>query len=85
VAQATGVAGVALQPGDTTLLLLAAAGRDEQVYPQPDALVLERARRPLPGFGHGRHACPGQDLEWRLRRIPATHCVGHPRLRLDGA
>jgi cytochrome P450 len=62
VAQATSVAGVALQPGDAILLLLAAAGRDGQAYPQPDALVLERPDRPLPGFGHGRHACPGQDL-----------------------
>lgn len=62
VAQATCVAGVTLRPGDVVLLLLAAAGRDERVHPQPDAFVLEREDRPPPGFGHGRHACPGQSL-----------------------
>lgn len=78
VAQATSVAGVALQPGDTILLLLAAAGRDEQVHPQPDALVLERARRPLPGFGHGRHACPGPALATSIAATAIRHLLAMP-------
>ena len=57
VAQATSVAGVALQPGDTILLLLAAAGR---------------------GFGHGRHACPGQDLAFAIATSAVQHLLALP-------
>jgi cytochrome P450 len=82
VAQPTSVAGVALQAGDTILLLLAAAGRDghanPHAYPQPDTLVLERPRRPLPGFGHGRHACPGQDLAMGIAATAIQHLLAQP-------
>jgi cytochrome P450 len=78
VAQPTSVAGVALQPGDTILLLLAAAGRDGYANPQPDVLVLERPRRPLPGFGHGRHACPGQALATVIAATAIQHLLALP-------
>jgi cytochrome P450 len=59
VAQATGVAGISLQPGDIILLLLAASGRAEPP-------------RPL-GFGHGRHACPGQALAFTIAACALRH------------
>lgn len=62
VAHACSIGGVALAAGDTILLLLAAAGRDPAMHPQPDELLLARAQPALPAFGHGRHACPGQQL-----------------------
>lgn len=84
VAQATSVAGVALQPGDTILLLLAAAGRDEQANPNPDAFLLERPGRQLLGFGHGRHACPGQDLARAIATTAMQHLLALP-VALDQA
>jgi len=84
VAQATSVAGVALQPGDTILLLLAAAGRDEQAHSQPDVFLLERPERRLLGFGHGRHACPGQELAMLIATIAIQHLLALP-LALDPA
>jgi cytochrome P450 len=69
VTQATSVAGVALQPGDTILLLLAAAGRDADINPHAKA---------LPGFGHGRHACPGQDLAMVIAATAIQHLLALP-------
>lgn len=84
VTQATSVAGVVLQPGDTILLLLAAAGRDEQAHSQPDAFLLERPVRKLLGFGHGRHACPGQELAMLIATSAIQHLLALP-LALDPA
>lgn len=56
------VCGAALQAGDAVLVLLAAANRDPQANAQPDEFLLERPARRVFGFGHGRHACPGQTL-----------------------
>ena len=78
VAQATDVAGVTLQPGDAVLLLLAAAGRDENVHTRPDTFLLERPDRPLAGFGHGRHACPGQDLAFVIATVAVRHLLALP-------
>ncbi|MFZ6748745.1 cytochrome P450 [Undibacterium sp. Ren11W] len=62
VAQACTIDGVALQAGDVILLVLAAASRDDSVAPNPDEFSLDRPTRPLLGFSHGRHICPGQAL-----------------------
>lgn len=78
VAQATCVAGVTLQPGDVVLLSLAAAGRDERVHAQPDVLMLEREKRPLFCFGHGRHACPGQSLALVIATAALQYLLARP-------
>lgn len=78
VAHTTSIAGVTLRPGDAVLLLLAAAGRDEQAHPQPDVFLLERSDRPPLGFGHGRHACPGQDLACVIATAAIQHLLGLP-------
>lgn len=50
VAEPALIGGVQVEPGQVILLLLAAASRDA------------RAEGRLFGFGHGLHACPGQQL-----------------------
>ena len=62
VAAPTTVAGQALAPGDAVLLVLAAANRDPALNPAPATFELMRIDRRCLGFGHGRHACPGQAL-----------------------
>ncbi len=62
VSQATRIAGVDLQAGDAILLVLAAASRDSQANHAPNDFILERTERRVFGFGHGRHACPGQTI-----------------------
>jgi cytochrome P450 len=62
VAQACTIDGVALQAGDVILLVLAAASRDDSDYPNSNEFRLDRPARPLLGFGHGSHVCPGQAL-----------------------
>ncbi|MGH8875594.1 MAG: cytochrome P450, partial [Acidimicrobiia bacterium] len=62
------VGGVEVSEGDLIFLLLAAANRDPEHFPDPDRLDLSRdnARDHL-AFGHGIH-----------------HCLGSPLARLEG-
>ena len=55
--------GVAMEPGQTVFLGVAAANRDPARFPDPDRLVLDRADagRHL-GFGYGLHFCLGAPL-----------------------
>lgn len=75
VAQATTIAGVDLAPGAVILLLLGAAGRDEQVFANANAFVPDRPEHALPGFGHGRHACPGQALARTIAAAAIEHVL----------
>jgi cytochrome P450 len=54
--------GVTLQPGDVVLVLLAAASRDETSFDAPESFLIDRPQQALPGFGAGRHACPGESI-----------------------
>lgn len=83
VARACVVAGVALAPGDTIVLLLGAAGRDLAVHAQPDELLLERAPAALATFGAGHHACPGQQLALTIAAAAVTSVLALPGA-LDG-
>lgn len=60
------VAGVSLAPGDTVLLVLAAANRDPALNPEPERFIAGRSARRSLGFGHGTHACPGEALACTL-------------------
>jgi len=60
--EAVEIEGLALQPGDAVLVLLAAASRDSAAFENADRFVLDRRRDGLPGFGAGRHACPGETI-----------------------
>jgi cytochrome P450 len=76
--------GVELPEGAKLFLWLAAAGRDADVFPEPDRFDPERdnARRTL-AFGRGIHFCIGS----ALGRMEATHALEEltrrfPRLEL---
>lgn len=60
--EAVVIEGVTLQPDDTVLVVLAAASRDETVFNDAERFIPTRAQQPLPGFGAGRHACPGEAI-----------------------
>lgn len=80
VTQACTIAGTQLQAGDSILLLLAAASRDALANPEPHAFILQRSARRLFGFGHGRHACPGQTI---ALKIATTAIQNLPKLVPD--
>lgn len=60
--EAVCIEGVTLPPGDAVLVVLAAASRDETVFEDADHFIPARSQHPLPGFGAGRHACPGEAI-----------------------
>jgi cytochrome P450 len=85
VTQATTVANITLQAGDAILLLLAAAGRDEDANYQPNDFLLERTDRQWFGFGHGRHACPGQNLAFAIASAAIQSILAMPLHRKRSA
>jgi cytochrome P450 len=73
--------------GSKVLLLTAAAGRDERVYPDADRFDIHRSGQPHVSFGYGIHFCIGAALarlegrvalEETLKRFP-TWDVDHAR------
>lgn len=78
--EAVEIEGVALRPGDAVLVLLAAASRDETVFENADRFVLDRRHDGLPGFGAGRHACPGETI---ARAIAAGITMALAAARFD--
>ncbi|MBB5370553.1 MULTISPECIES: cytochrome P450 [unclassified Janthinobacterium] len=56
------IGGVALPPGQMLLVVLASAGHDASVHAEPGRFMLQRPVSPILTYGHGRHACPGQQL-----------------------
>ncbi|GAA4533578.1 cytochrome P450 [Amycolatopsis samaneae] len=54
--------GHTIRAGEAVLPVLAAANRDERVFPDPDRLDLARAVNPHTMFGRGAHNCFGAHL-----------------------
>ena len=82
--------GVALRQGDKIGLLLGAANRDPERFPNPDTLDASRSPNPHVTFGGGIHFCVGAplarlELEVALpvlfRRLPGLRLAGRPRYR----
>ncbi len=63
------IAGNALPAGSTVLLLLAAAGRAESIYPQPEQFRLDRPAQANLTFSSGAHQCPGQQLALQISAV----------------
>lgn len=77
VERETEIADVRLAPGAVILLLLGAANRDPAANPQPDRFLLNREQRRLFSFGHGRHACPGQELAFSIATAALQSLLQH--------
>jgi cytochrome P450 len=53
---------IRIQKGQRVILLLAAADRDPECFPEPDRFILDRQPNPHIAFGVGKRACPGSRL-----------------------
>jgi cytochrome P450 len=62
------LAGERVAPGDTVLVILAAANRDPAANPDPDRFDPFRAAPRIFTFGAGVHACPGERLAVAIAR-----------------
>lgn len=78
VKQACEIAGQPMQAGDVIVVLLAAANRDAAVNVDPNMLQLDRPDRKVFTFGHGRHACPGQEIAERITATCLSHLLSTP-------
>ncbi|QYN21063.1 cytochrome P450 [Amycolatopsis sp. DSM 110486] len=76
--------------GDTVLLALASAHRDDTVFEDPDTFDADRPDNSHLAFGHGPHYCLGAPLarleleigfDTLLRRFPAMALAGDPEWR----
>ncbi|MFI1400895.1 cytochrome P450 [Streptomyces sp. NPDC020681] len=76
--------GTVLPQGSVLLLLFGAANRDETVFPDPDAVDLNRPNvHDHVAFGKGLHACPGAPLaRAEIRVALQTLFASLPNLRL---
>lgn len=81
------IAGATINAGDLVTVSLAGAGRDPEVFAEPDVFDVRRtnARRHL-AFAGGPHVCVGMHLA-RLETVAAVKAVldRFPALRLDPA
>ncbi|TCK27765.1 cytochrome P450 [Pseudonocardia endophytica] len=79
--------GVPLKAGSMLLLLFGSGNRDESVFPDPDAVDLDRQNvRDHLAFGRGIHVCPGKPMALAEIRVALEHLFRRlPDLRLaDG-
>lgn len=82
--QDTVLSGVPIPAGSTVMLMLAAANRDENRWPDPDRLDIVRASRPHMSFGQGAHLCLGIHLARTEMRVALNRLLDRlPDLRLD--
>lgn len=72
--------------GDQVLLLYGSANHDETVFPNPEALDLDRPAKSHWTFGHGIHFCLGNAVA-RLETRVALECLLEvaPEYRIDEA
>ncbi|GAB2682115.1 cytochrome P450 [Saccharopolyspora gloriosae] len=72
------VDGVTVPAGDTLLLSLASANRDEHVFDDAEAFSPERSPNPHLSLGHGIHACPASALT-RVIAVAAVEALREAR------
>jgi cytochrome P450 len=70
--------------GDTLMVVVASANRDEAHYPEPDRYDLDRRADDHLSFGFGRHHCLGYHLAMREADVALGAVLDRLRdLRLD--
>lgn len=81
VGRPTTLGGQSPEPGQTVFIVIAAADRDESVFPSPDHLDVGRRPNPHLAFGWGRHHCLGAALARLEARVCLSALFGRfPRL-----
>ncbi|MEV7684660.1 cytochrome P450 [Streptomyces bungoensis] len=79
------IGGTAIAPGESVLVGLTAAQRDDSRHPDPDHFDIRRDTRGHLAFGHGIHYCLGAPLARLEGRIAiGTLLERAPGLALDG-
>ncbi len=78
------IGGVTLRKGQNAMIVIGAANRDPEVFPDPDALDLGRTDNNHLAFGHGVHFCLGS----HLARMEARFAIGalverFPNMKLE--
>jgi cytochrome P450 len=75
--------GQCLRAGEAVLPVIAAANRDDSVFPNPDRLDLHRTLNPHLSFGRGAHNCVGMHLARAELTVALMTLLNRfPRLRL---
>jgi cytochrome P450 len=69
------IAGVAMNPEDSILIMLAAAGRDPALNQAPDSFDLSGQSPPTLDFGTGIHACPAQRRAPLIARVAVAQVL----------
>ncbi|WP_225730228.1 MULTISPECIES: cytochrome P450 [unclassified Nocardia] len=81
----TTFAGYEIAGGDLAIALVAAANRDPDVYPDPDAFLLNRPGAHHLSFGAGPHFCLGAPLARLEATIALTMLLARGRLEATGS
>jgi cytochrome P450 len=81
----TTLSGAAIRRGDFVIVMIAAANRDPEAFPDPDRFDIRRTSARLHvTFAHGPHACVGMQLARIEAHAAITAALDTlPRLRLD--
>jgi cytochrome P450 len=78
----TTLGGCPVRGGDRMLLLWASGNRDENEFPHPDEVVLDRHPNRHLGFGHGPHRCVGSHLARLMVRVAIEELLAFGDFRL---
>jgi cytochrome P450 len=80
----TSLGGIDIAAGSTLGVIVGAANRDPEVFPDPDRFDIHRGRSRHFAFGYGPHVCIGQHLA-RLEMTRALNAIMDrlPNIRLD--
>ncbi len=73
------IGGRTIPVGEHVSLMWMAADRDEHVFPQPDAIRLDRGPTPHLAFGAGIHRCPGAPLVRLEMRVALEELLARSR------
>ena len=78
----TTLGGCPVRGGDRMLLLWASGNRDEEEFPNPDEVVLDRHPNRHVGFGAGPHRCVGSHLAKLMLRVALEELLALGDFRL---